>query len=96
MIFEWNEDKRRKNLSKHGLDFGDAAAVFDRDMLTVPDERFDYEESRTRGFGLLEGAVVTVVFIESGATVRIVSMRKANRREQETYFKRFGDGLGTH
>jgi uncharacterized DUF497 family protein len=92
VIFEWNEDKRRRNLLKHGFDFADAAAVFACDMLTVADDRFDYE-LRTRGIGLLEGAVVTIIFVETGVTIRIISLRKANKGEQETYFERFGDRL---
>ncbi len=96
MIFEWNEDKRRKNLLKHGFDFADVATAFAGDLLTAADNRFDYEEPRTRGFGLLEGRVVTVVFVEAGDAIRIISLRKANKREQEAYFECFGHRLGAY
>ena len=93
MIFEWSDDKRRKNLLKHGFDFADVAAVFARDMLTGADDRFDYAEPRTCGIGLLEGRVVTVVFVETGETIRIISLRKASEREQEAYFDCLGHRL---
>ena len=96
MIFEWSEHKRQANLRKHRLDFADCSAAFAREMLNMEDDRLDYGEPRTLGVGLLEGTVVAVVFVESGGIVRIISMRKANRREQEAYFKRFADGLEAH
>lgn len=94
MIFEWHEHKRQTNLFKHRLDFADCAAVFAGDVLTLTDDRFDYGESRSLALGLLEGLVVVVAFVQSGDAVRIISMRKASKREQETYFQSFGDGLG--
>lgn len=89
--FEWDEDKRRRNLRKHGIDFVGCEAVFEGNTLTVEDTRFDYDESRYVTVGLLNGRVVTVVHTETDLTIRIISIRKATRREQETYFRYFGN-----
>jgi len=46
MEFEWDENKRQSNLSKHGIDFVDAAKIFDRPVLERLDNRYDYEDTR--------------------------------------------------
>ena len=46
MEFEWDENKRQSNLSKHGIDFVDAAKIFNRPVLERVDNRYDYEETR--------------------------------------------------
>lgn len=46
MRFEWDEQKRRSNISKHGLDFADVETVFGGPVLRIPDGRDDYGEDR--------------------------------------------------
>ena len=46
MEFEWDEAKRLANLRKHGIDFVDVPAVFDEDIVTVEDDRYNYGEQR--------------------------------------------------
>ena len=46
MEFEWDEDKRRANARKHGIDFADAATIFGGKIVVIPDDRFDYCETR--------------------------------------------------
>ena len=87
--FEWDETKRLANLRKHGIDFVGCEAVFEACTLTVEDTRFDYGERRFVTLGLLEGRAVAVVHTESALEIRIISVRKAKRHEQEAYF----DGL---
>jgi uncharacterized DUF497 family protein len=78
MRFEWDEDKRRANLRRHGFDFRDAWEVFETPMLVASDDRQDYGEDRWIGIGILETRVVVVVFTERGEdTIRIISMMKA-------------------
>jgi uncharacterized DUF497 family protein len=86
-IFEWDERKRRSNLRKHGLDFADCAVVFAGPTWTIVDDRWDYGETRFLRRGLLRGRVVVVTHTESGALVRIISMRKAATHEKEDFFK---------
>ena len=88
---EWDESKRRTNLHKHGLDFQDAHAVLAGATLLIPDERYEYGESRYTSIGLLRNIVVVVVHTLSGGNVRVISMRKATRYETELFFANLGD-----
>jgi uncharacterized DUF497 family protein len=88
MPVEWDEEKCRANLQKHGLSFDDAWQVLAGDTITIPDERYDYGEDRLITLGRLSGRVVVVVHVARGETTRIISMRKANAREQEIYQER--------
>jgi uncharacterized DUF497 family protein len=87
MKFEWDERKRRENLSKHGLDFVDAPAIFDSPWLARPDTRREYGEDRWIAIGVSKGRVVVVVFTEldNGEMIRIISMRKAEKHEQKEF-----------
>ena len=87
MDFEWDEKKRLVNLSKHGLDFADAAKVFCGPLVTWLDVRFDYGEPRFTAFGMLNSRVVVVAYLETPAAIRVVSMRKAIKREEAYYFE---------
>ena len=58
--FDWDEAKRRANLRKHGIDFLDVPAIFAGDTVTVPDDRFDYAETRHVTLGLLRDRVIVV------------------------------------
>ena len=86
MRVTWDEAKRTENLRKHGLDFVDAESVFAGYTVTLEDDRFDYGEQRFITFGVLEGRVVAVVHTEQDDDVRIILMRKATRREEQSYF----------
>ena len=90
MQFEWDDAKNRRNFVKHGLDFADAELVFAGPCVTFVDDRFDYGEERLVTLGLLAGRQVTIAHSLRGKATRIISMRKANRREQKIYQKRLG------
>ena len=90
MNFTWNETKRAANLKKHGLDFADAKIVFSGGVFTFEDDRFVYGEQRFISLGLLRGVVVAMAHTESVETVRLISMRKAERHEQKLYFANRG------
>ncbi len=47
MRFEWDEQKRKTNIRKHGFDFRDAWKVFNSPLLVGPDDRYDYGEERS-------------------------------------------------
>lgn len=90
-MYEWDEEKSERNLEKHGLSFEDAEKVFSGPCcVTFVDDRFDYEETRLITLGSLEGRVVVIVHTPRGESTRIISMRKANAREQKIYQKRLG------
>ena len=72
--------KRDKTLLERGLDFADAAFVFEGDILEVEDIRHDYGEARIICYGLLAGRMVVVGYTPRGADRHVVRMRKANER----------------
>ena len=95
MKFEWDENKNELNIEKHGLDFWDAAEVFDSPLLTALDTRQDYGEDRWIGFGLIEYRAVVVIYTYRDAdTVRIISMRKALQHEKYQYEEFLRNRLG--
>lgn len=89
-MFAWDEAKNRSNLLRHGLDFGDAEKVLAGPCITFVDDRFDYGEERLITLGVLVGRVVVIAHAPRSEDIRIISMRKANRREQKIYQKRLG------
>ena len=86
MEFTWSETKRAANIKAHGLDFLDAASVFEGVTFTFEDDRFSYGEQRFVTLGLLAGIPVSVVHTESEHEIRVISFRKATTREAEIYF----------
>ncbi len=85
--FDWDEDKQLTNVRDHTIDFEDATTIFDGDIVTVEDDRFDYGEQRFITLGLLKGRVIAVVHTERDTITRIISARKATKYERITYFK---------
>ncbi|MBY0455483.1 MAG: BrnT family toxin [Burkholderiaceae bacterium] len=86
MQIEFDTEKRDKTLTERGLDFARAGEVFLSPSVTLTDERQDYGEPRLNTVGFLDGRMVVLAWTQRGAARRIISMRKANEREQ----KRFG------
>jgi uncharacterized DUF497 family protein len=74
--------KREATLTERGLDFEDAALVFEGVTLEVEDTRRNYGEKRIICYGYLVGRMVVVGYTPRGAARHIFSMRKANEREQ--------------
>ena len=90
MHFTWDDTKRQSNLIKHGLDFADAATVFTLDTFTFEDRRFAYAEHRFITLGRLGVTVVVIAHTETPDTIHIISMRKAEKHEQLSYYKQLG------
>ena len=87
MDFEWDERKARANLRKHKVDFADAATVFeDIRAVTVTDENLDEERYATLGMDSL-GRQLVVTYTVRGERIRIISARRATRRERADYEK---------
>lgn len=82
--------KRDATLTDRGLDFADAALVFEGPTFSSEDDRFDYGETRILTVGLLAGRMVVVVWTERKDGRHVISMRKANEREQARYRERLG------
>ena len=84
----WDESKPRRNRIEHGLEFSDAAEVFEGPTFTFEDDRFIYGESRFVTLGVLSGIPVSIVHTETTHEIRIISFRKATTREAAIYFQR--------
>ncbi len=66
MAFEWDEAKRQANLQDHGVDFEDAALIFEYPVIEAADTRADYGEPRFRALGQVDGAIFMVAYTWRG------------------------------
>ena len=91
--FEWDEAKARANLAHHGVAF-DAAQSLDWTTAQIfSDERFDYGEDRFQVRGRIGDRLHVLVFTLREGRMRIISLRKANRRECRAYVAETGNQL---
>ncbi len=88
MKFEWDEEKRRANLAKHGIDLADLEPLFGGLTISVLDSRYNYGEFRFITLGVLNGIVMAIAHTETDEVLRIISARKATRYEEEIYFEK--------
>ncbi len=87
MEFDWGHAKNEANLEKHDISFDEAIHIFDGPTLTRADDRQDYGENRDISLGALSpDAVLVVVHTERRDKIRLISARKANRRERKMYY----------
>lgn len=85
MKYQWDNNKATTNLAKHGIDFADAVSVFSDDLaITIFDDRFDEERYITIGMDVL-GRVLVVVYTLRQNKIRLISARKATRKEKQQY-----------
>jgi uncharacterized DUF497 family protein len=88
MIFEWDAPKAESNARKHGVTFEMALTAFDDPFALITlDEKHSSREKRKRLLGESDSGVLMVVFTvrNPGSRYRIISARKANRRERKGY-----------
>jgi uncharacterized protein len=91
-MFEWDDDKRRRNLEKHGIDFEDVLPVFgSHEAIAFEDNRKDYGEARRILLCRFQQSVLHVAYTVRGDVVRIISVRRASRRERRAYGRRRAD-----
>ena len=84
-MWDWDEDKRRLNRAKHGLDFAEIARFDWASASIAPDGRLDYGEVRLVAIGLIGDRLHVVIFTRRGPMIRVISLRKANAREQNRW-----------
>ena len=95
MNFEWDEEKNKENIRRHGFDFADAWEIFEAPMRTALDRREDYGEDRWNGIGFLGNRIVVVIFTYRGEdAIRIISLRKALKHERKKFEEAIGNRLG--
>ena len=85
--FQWDDNKARSNLAKHGVSFEEAATVFgDALSLTIPDPAHSQKEDRFIILGMShKGKLLVVVHTERGDSIRLISARRASRRERQSH-----------
>ncbi len=86
MEFEWDDAKSTACFTRRGFDFAYAVrAFFDPRRIVVQDRRRDYGEDRYRLLGMIDGRAYVVIYTVRTSVIRIISARKANRREIANY-----------
>jgi uncharacterized DUF497 family protein len=84
MAIEFDRAKDAANVEKHGLSLADFAG-FDAQPVVLIDDREDYAETRYRAFGRIDGQGCSIAFTVRGATLRLISFRRAHEKEMRRY-----------
>ena len=90
MDFEWDEAKSERNHIARDLPFALAIELFDGRFIEQVDSRHDYGETRLRAISMASGLILACVYTDRGPVRRIISLRRAKRRERNAY--RAGEG----
>lgn len=87
LLFEWDPNKARTNIEIHGISFDEASTAFkDTLSLTIHDPLHSDEEDRFILIGNShENRLLVVVHTERGNRIRIISARKATKKERKQY-----------
>lgn len=85
MQFEFDPAKDTSNFKKHGLSLALASLLAWDDALVWVDDRFDYGECRMIALAPETGILYFVAFVDRGSVRRVISLRRANRREVKHY-----------
>lgn len=87
-MFEWDEEKRRHNIEKHGVDFLDAILIFENPVIEAEDIRREYEETRIQALGYVDHEYFLVIYTWRGARRRIISAWKVDDNGKRRYQER--------
>lgn len=87
LIFEWDTNKARTNILKHGISFEEASTLFaDQNSITIDDPAHSLQEKRSITIGLsFRKNVIVAIHTERSGTIRIISARLASRKEKKQY-----------
>lgn len=83
--FTWDEVKRQQALRERAIDFADMGKFDWDNALTAEDARLEYSETRFISIGYMDENIVVCVWCFRDDTTRIISLRKANKRERKRY-----------
>ena len=90
MDYEWDDAKAKANLIRHNVNFS-SVIEFDWDSaIGIFDDRVDYGEERWIAFGLIRNKLHTLVYTLRSENIRIISLRKATKKERQYYEKKAG------
>ena len=85
MDIEWDNAKRNQTLKERGLDFADVEFLNWETALTAEDTRADYTETRFVTIAQINNRLCVVVWTSRNGNLRVISLRKANAREEKRY-----------
>ena len=85
MEIEFDPEKNARNIELRGIPFEEAVRFEWDSAVIIPDMRLDYGEPRFRAFGLIDDRLHALVFTPRQGAIRVISLRKANRREVLRY-----------
>jgi uncharacterized DUF497 family protein len=85
MEFEWDEAKSERNRMARGLPFALAIPLFAGFVLGGEDVRRAYGERRMIAIGRVESFVLACIYTDRGTVRRVISLRRANRKERNAY-----------
>jgi uncharacterized DUF497 family protein len=88
MKYEWDENKRVANLAKHDIDFIDAENFDWSSAIETIDDRLNYSEERWVALGFIDNRLHVLTYTIRRENIRLISLRKANKREREYYEKK--------
>lgn len=88
MEFEWDPAKSAATAQSRGIDFARAAEIFTGRLIEWSDNRQPYGEARVRAVGTSAGELLHVVYTRRGGMIRIISARRANRKERAQWHAR--------
>ena len=88
MRYFYDPAKDRANRAKHGVSLAVAEILFAGPHLSMTDDRFEYGEVREVAFGLINDRLFVRVYADREAERRVISLRKANKREVKCYGER--------
>ena len=89
--FEWDENKNKANLEKHGISFETAKLVFDDAHCLLVLDRIEGGEERWHAIGMILKAAVVLTVVHTHRTesreevIRIISARRATKQEEDDY-----------
>lgn len=85
MDFEWDEAKSDRNLAERGFGYDLAALIFDGLVIEWCDVREPWGEPRIVAVGAVEGMTLAVIYTDRGDVRRIISVRRARKKEDELW-----------
>lgn len=84
-MYEWDENKRQKNIEKHGIDFIDVKEMWDYPVCEIISPQTTHNEERFLAIGKIKGMCITVIYTWRDKKKRLISARKARKHEKEYY-----------
>jgi uncharacterized DUF497 family protein len=87
MLLEFDEAKSAQNIRTRGIGYERFGDIDFDTAVTMEDSRRSYGEQRLRVLAYIDGRLHAAVITPRGERIRVISLRRANKRERQTYAK---------